>query len=243
MHRTTPTTAPEHRTRRRRGLGRRVTTTALATVLTAGLGAAYLGAATPSGAVVGGTPTGASQIPWQVSLQDGQGHFCGGSVVSPTVIVTAAHCTEGMSASQITVVAGISSLADTGQTRQVASIVEHPDYADSGVADIAVLNLDRPLEITPTVQAVQLASPSELADAGCVLPKITSGASNSTAMNALANRFDNIVSPSAGPTPTLPCPETFRTSRRERARRASLSPMSMCSVVRKSSYGDAAPTD
>ena len=143
--------------------------TALAAVGITAIAAVYVGAASPSGAIVGGSPTDVTNVPWQISLQDSEGHFCGGSVVSETVIITAAHCVEGMFASQIRVVAGVSNLNDSGQVRAVASIVEHPDYASSGVADIAVINLAQPLSLGGTVQPIALATTTDLSSANHAL--------------------------------------------------------------------------
>jgi Trypsin len=51
--------------------------------------------------IVGGTPTSIGQMPWQVAIAYAPGvapgngfdrQFCGGSLVSPTLVVTAAHC-------------------------------------------------------------------------------------------------------------------------------------------------------
>ncbi|XP_032365663.1 transmembrane protease serine 4a isoform X1 [Etheostoma spectabile] len=42
--------------------------------------------------VVGGTDAFIEDWPWQVSLQQGGQHTCGGSLVSPNWVVTAAHC-------------------------------------------------------------------------------------------------------------------------------------------------------
>jgi len=125
--------------------------------------ALVIGAALPSGAIVGGTPTEAEAVPWQVSLQDSEGHFCGGSVVAPDTIVTAAHCVEGLAPSDITVVAGISNLNEGGQTRKATSIAEHPDYATSGNSDIAVVMLAAPLDLSGVVQPIALASASDIA--------------------------------------------------------------------------------
>ena len=43
--------------------------------------------------IVGGTQTSAARYPYIVSLRDANGnHFCGGSLVAPLVVLTAAHC-------------------------------------------------------------------------------------------------------------------------------------------------------
>lgn len=49
--------------------------------------------AVPSGRVVGGVDANVGQFPHQVSLQRQDGsHTCGGSIISSTFILTAAHC-------------------------------------------------------------------------------------------------------------------------------------------------------
>lgn len=108
--------------------------------------------------IVGGTATQISSVPWQVSLQSADGqHFCGGSIVTPTWIVTAAHCMEGGAPARI--VAGVSRLSQsaTGQVRSVKRVVSYPGYSDpSAGKDAALIELTMPLTLDGTnVRAIR----------------------------------------------------------------------------------------
>ncbi|KAI8891584.1 trypsin-like cysteine/serine peptidase domain-containing protein, partial [Globomyces pollinis-pini] len=61
------------------------------------LAAASLAAPAPQDKpIVGGTPVGsAEKYPWLVSIQKNGSQFCGGILISPTKVLTAAHCTQG----------------------------------------------------------------------------------------------------------------------------------------------------
>ena len=56
--------------------------------------------------------------------------FCGGSILSSTTIVTAAHCTADLSMSDFVVIIGDHDVTvDDGEERlAVCSKVEHPNY-------------------------------------------------------------------------------------------------------------------
>lgn len=56
--------------------------------------------------IVGGVPAQAGDFPFIVSLQRNGAHFCGGSLLDSTTVLTAAHCAEGRTATSLTVRAG-----------------------------------------------------------------------------------------------------------------------------------------
>ncbi|MEM7094939.1 MAG: serine protease [Actinomycetota bacterium] len=155
---TDPTAHPSE-PRRRRGLRK------LVIGLAAMLGV-IAGVATGAGAIVNGTPSAPEARTYQVSLQSGGGHFCGGTIIDATTIVTAAHCLEGESASGISVLAGTTNLnGGGGQVVGVSSVSSHPSYAQNGLADIAVVTLSQPLALGNGVTAIPLATNGEVAAA------------------------------------------------------------------------------
>jgi hypothetical protein len=127
-------------------------------------------------AIVGGTTTTIGAHPWQVSVQTTGGfHFCGGSILSESWILTANHCVEGTLPSSIQVVAGTTKLsaASQGQTRRVSEIVRFPGYTSPEHGkDAALLHLAQPLALGANVAALPFATPDDVAagatDAGHV---------------------------------------------------------------------------
>uniref|UniRef100_T1H4I5 Peptidase S1 domain-containing protein n=1 Tax=Megaselia scalaris TaxID=36166 RepID=T1H4I5_MEGSC len=74
------------------------------------------------GKIVGGYKINIEDAPHQVSLQQGYGHICGGSIISSKWILTAAHCTNGGTASRFKVRVGSSESAKGGELIQVAGL-------------------------------------------------------------------------------------------------------------------------
>ena len=118
--------------------------------------------------IVGGTNTTIEANPWQVSLQSSSGsHFCGGSIINESWILTAQHCVNdgGAISTPGRVVAGITtrSSSSTGQIRSVAQVVVYPGYVDASKGkDIALLRLSTPLDLSGTkVKAIGITTAAE----------------------------------------------------------------------------------
>lgn len=84
---------------------------------------------------------------------------CGATVIAPTKVLTAAHCVLGFNLSNFAVVVDRPNLrsVSAGTSIAVASGAVHPDYASSGLHDIAVLTLAQPTIAPP----LALATPAE----------------------------------------------------------------------------------
>jgi len=113
--------------------------------------------------VVGGTDATAGEFPWQAGLVSpgGTRTFCGGSVINNRYVLTAAHCTEGSSASQIQVMLGDLRIgaSDAGEQRySVQQIINHPQYTSATGSgwDFSLLKLDREITFSSTISPVCL---------------------------------------------------------------------------------------
>jgi secreted trypsin-like serine protease len=106
--------------------------------------------------IIGGEETTIEENPFVVALTTPDGfQFCGGTIVAPTKVLTAAHCTEGSKPSDIRVVAGRTTLsAGGGATADVTDVWIHPDWNSTALTnDASVLTLGAPLTETPLALA------------------------------------------------------------------------------------------
>jgi secreted trypsin-like serine protease len=127
--------------------------------------------------IIGGTTTTISTAPWMAQLwyyddrgttteSDDLGFFCGGSVVSPTKILTAAHCTKDENGKAYdwkangVVVTGTAQLPTSDSAGNVdlhgGTVTAawrqwtHPSYNPNTIDnDVAVITLDRPVTAKP----------------------------------------------------------------------------------------------
>lgn len=127
------------------------------------IAAAVLAFALPAQAndfsIVNGSAADANNYPWFVTVIAGGGQ-CGGSVVHPNWVLTAAHCfSSGLLPSNVVVTAGRQRLSEsnTGEERTAIRYIVHPDYNKQlNDNDVALIELSSPL----TATVVKLAPPA-----------------------------------------------------------------------------------
>ena len=104
--------------------------------------------------IVGGTPATASDNPFQVGLlmktekSNFKAQFCGGTLIGPSVVVTAAHCSDFVTKEAVQVLLGTLKLDGSGTRHDVTSIAIHqswdPNTFDN---DVAVWKLATPAKV------------------------------------------------------------------------------------------------
>ena len=107
--------------------------------------------------------------PWQVRLGGGgAGLMCGGSIICPTFVMTAAHCLDfggAVNVKLVIVLAGMNRLDDPGTERHVVKrAIIHPKYWTNDTFtryDFAILELRTPISIRPETSPIYLPLPNE----------------------------------------------------------------------------------
>lgn len=116
------------------------------------------------GKVIGGVFAAPGQFPHQVSIQLKQQHHCGGSIIGPRIILTAAQCVYGIDANDLSVVAGtIDLLAGDGVVSAVESYVCHENFKQTSNDmdyDIALVLLTQPYTYGNFIRPIPLPPPS-----------------------------------------------------------------------------------
>nr|XP_015193557.1 PREDICTED: ovochymase-2 isoform X1 [Lepisosteus oculatus] len=113
--------------------------------------------------VIGGEEAAPHSWPWQVRLSLLDEHICGGAIIQPDWVLTAAHCVYGIEKKYshlLVVVAGDHDISTTNpeeQKRPVKRIILHSSYNDSSLDyDVALLQLASSLVYNNYVRPVCL---------------------------------------------------------------------------------------
>ena len=135
--------------------------------------------------IVGGDEAEPGTWPWMAALvrrgSDAySGQFCGGSLIHPEWVLTAAHCVESGTENDFDVIIGVHNLSkDEGDRIEVDAIIIHPNYdSESLDSDIALLHLSAPSD-RPYVNLIPPGDPTDIAAAGTLATVVGWGATES----------------------------------------------------------------
>ena len=100
--------------------------------------------AQPAYAIRGGQAAEAGRWPYHVSMFIRNVHACGGTLVTPRYVLTAAHCPDGVPRAILSIYVGSQRVDGSGQFIKVAAVYVHPRYDGNRTHDIALLELETP---------------------------------------------------------------------------------------------------
>uniref|UniRef100_A0A671FMM9 Elastase, neutrophil expressed n=1 Tax=Rhinolophus ferrumequinum TaxID=59479 RepID=A0A671FMM9_RHIFE len=109
--------------------------------------------------IVGGRQAQPHAWPFMVSLQRQGGHFCGGTLVAPNFVMSAAHCVNGINFQRVRAVLGAHNLGQREPTQQsfaIQQVFENGFDPERLLNDIVILKLNGSATINANVQVAQL---------------------------------------------------------------------------------------
>ncbi|KFP14361.1 Transmembrane protease serine 4, partial [Egretta garzetta] len=115
------------------------------------------GESTRTPRVLGGSPAAIRAWPWQVSLRYRNEHICGGSIIDPSWVLTAAHCFKNNPIVQSWHVKAGSNLLQGAATLAVEKVfVAEVTSTSPRDNDIALVKLRSPLHVSDSIKPICL---------------------------------------------------------------------------------------
>lgn len=102
--------------------------------------------------IIGGTSASAGEFPFFVKFEGNT--LCGGSLISPDTVLTAAHCVDGGRPNQVRI--GSDLYDSGGYVAQTQCAVSHPDFIENSqtlLNDVAIVKLKEPIT-DPSVSVI-----------------------------------------------------------------------------------------
>ncbi|XP_058818185.1 trypsin-2-like [Topomyia yanbarensis] len=124
----------------------------------------YSGFVSSQDRIVGGRLDSIKNVPYLVSIGSPMfgGHFCGGSIISSTWLLSAAHCFEGIGPESIVIRAGSDSKSEGGTVRGLKRIIMHPEYSNvTKNDDFALLELSSALPTASGITPIELSKSAD----------------------------------------------------------------------------------
>lgn len=121
---------------------------------------------TAEGRIVGGVDSDITAAPWQVAVMDSSYYqYCGGSILSASWILTAAHCEVAVGDKVGAGHSRLTTMRTSGQIRTVAQALTFPGYVTSEQGkDVMLLRLNAPLDLSgPNAKAIAVATEADVA--------------------------------------------------------------------------------
>ena len=118
--------------------------------------------------IVGGEQAGTDTWGWAVSIRANNAHFCGGTLISSTLVLSAAHCFASLKfVPNLSINVGSKYLSVIRQQRSIAQVFIPKSYnPDTFVDDVAILRLSSPVDLRD--RSISLLCLPE--DAGLIYP-------------------------------------------------------------------------
>lgn len=108
--------------------------------------------------IVGGLEARLGQFPHQISMRYYSRHICGGSIITPTYVLTAAHCIDRKDPKHFVIIAGSVRLSDGGTAYDVSALKKHEHYRHRHLHnDIGLVSVKTPIKFSENVKPIAYA--------------------------------------------------------------------------------------